>query len=115
MKEHRLKLKMTSLRQGHHVTRVTPENILSAYISTTTNTSSLDNLHESTLLKSIFLELNTALQANAAGERLFSVAGRVFMPNRTTTTEQKLRATASVTNQFKSVKLTILHGQFVYR
>jgi hypothetical protein len=69
-------------------TSVTPENILSAYISTSTNTSSLDNLHESTLLKSIFLELNTALPASAACERLFSVAGRVFMPNRTTMTDK---------------------------
>ena len=47
------------LGSGHQSsggTKVTPENIMSAYISTTANTSSLDDLHESTLLENVFLE-----------------------------------------------------------
>jgi len=35
------------------------------------------------LLKNIFLELNTALPASAACERLFSVAWHVFVPSHT--------------------------------
>ena len=84
---------------------VTPENILSTYISTSTNISSLDNLHESTLLKNVFLELNTTLPASAACELSFN-ARRVFMPNHTTMT---VRVTATVSPQCKSVKLTMLH------
>jgi len=62
--------------------------ILSAYINSTS--SSLDDLNtnSSAILKNIFLELNTALPASAACERLFSVAGRVFMPNRTRMTDE---------------------------
>ena len=67
-------------------TSVTPENILFAHISTTTNTSSLDNLQESTLLQNVFLGLSTAFPASAACERLFNVAEGVFMPNRITMT-----------------------------
>ena len=68
-------------------TSATAENILSTYTSSSIS-SSLDDLHGSPLLKTIFLELNTALPASAACERLFSAAGRVFMPNCTTMTDE---------------------------
>jgi hypothetical protein len=67
-------------------TNGTAESILSTYIGS--NNSSFDELNGSLWLKNIFLELNTALPASAACERLFSVAGRVFMPNRTTMTDE---------------------------
>ena len=38
--------------------------------------------------RTFFFELNVALPASAACERLFRAAGRVFMPNCTTTTDK---------------------------
>ena len=62
----------------------TVDNILSTYTGiNTSRPTSLDDLHAYPLLKNIILELNTALPATAASERLFSAAGRVFVPNHT--------------------------------
>ncbi len=63
-------------------TNATAENILSTYIGS--NNLSFDELNGSLRLKNI----NTALPASAACERLYSTAGRVFMPNRTTMTDE---------------------------
>ena len=69
-----------------HFTHVTADNILSGYLSS--SVSSLIELTTHPILKSVFLELNTALPASAASERMFSVAGRVFAPNRTRMTDE---------------------------
>ena len=40
------------------------------------------------IIKSVFLELNTALPANAACESMFSAAGRVFATCRTSMSDE---------------------------
>ena len=40
------------------------------------------------MLKKLFVELNTALPASAACERLFSVAGLIFVPNRSSISDE---------------------------
>jgi hypothetical protein len=60
---------------------VTSDNILSGYLSSSISSVSELKLHP--IIRNVFLELNTALPASAACEHLFSVAGRVFAPCRT--------------------------------
>ena len=60
---------------------VTADNIMSGYLSS--SISSLIELNSYPIIKNVFVELNTALPASAACERMFSVAGRIFAPNRT--------------------------------
>jgi hypothetical protein len=58
------------------------DSVISSYLSGTT--TSLTDLDAQPMLKKVFIDLNTALPASAACERMFSVAGRVFAPNRST-------------------------------
>jgi hypothetical protein len=64
----------------------TAESLLATYLSSTS--TSYDYLNSCPLLKNIFIQLNTALPSSAACERLFSVAGRVFLPTRMTMTDE---------------------------
>ena len=72
--------------RSHRSMDVTADNILSGYLSS--SVSSLIELNTHPILKSVFLELNTALPASAACERMFNVPGRVFAPNRTRMTDE---------------------------
>ena len=49
--------------------------------------TSVKELHLFPAIQQIFIELNTALPANAACERLFIIAGRLFRPARCSMTE----------------------------
>ncbi len=46
-------------------------------------TDDLSTLHSRSLIKHLFLELNTGLPSSAAVERLLSLGGRVLTPTRT--------------------------------
>jgi hypothetical protein len=72
--------------RSHRSMDVTADNRMSGYLSS--SISSLIELNSPSIIKSIFFELSTALPASAACERMFSVAGRVFAPNRTRTTDE---------------------------
>lgn len=59
----------------------TADSIVSSYLSgVAAGVGDLAVAHPQ--IRKIFIELNTALPASAACERLFSVAGRIFVPNR---------------------------------
>ena len=66
--------------------------------------TSMKELHLFPAIQKIFIELNTALLASAACERLFSIAGRLFRPARYPMTDDHfehqllLRANSSLYN-----------------
>jgi hypothetical protein len=72
--------------RSHRSMDVTADNLVSGYLSS--SISSLIELNSHPIIKSIFFELNTALPASAACERMFSLAGRVFAQNRTRMTDE---------------------------
>jgi hypothetical protein len=74
-----------SFRKDRNV-GVTSDNILSGYLSS--SISSVSELKLQPIIRNVFLELNTALPASAPCERLFSVAGRVFAPCRTSMSDE---------------------------
>jgi hypothetical protein len=64
----------------------TADGIIAGYLSGAA--ASFSDLSAYRQIKKLFLELNSALPASAACERLFSVAGRIFVPNRSRITDE---------------------------